>query len=328
MVDFRPDARSVLIAIWEAGANGHRDAEGGDVVAKLTDTAAALDDRTLYDLMFELKDGGWITFDADGSAFRRGDDPDQTDRSRATGSLVDWPRLVARRSSRRRSSCSPISSRRAGRLPRHEQQWHLGGEEAPTSCGGPWGERQVLVSDVLALANLEFLDAVNLNYVYGDDYVISPRGRAYYAAMKRREAQPLERQEAGSAVSSIAMTSRPLSSGVRQVGRGRADRRGRRSQTASCRRSATRFAKPHMSSRLPSWRSTTRRTSTRPDEGEESHRVGHRASSPGFGKNESRLSRRSSCATGTRPLISSSVRSTRAISNGETRAESSSTRHL
>jgi hypothetical protein len=195
MVDFRPDARSVLVAIWEAGASEHRDTEGGAVVAKLTNAGAALDDRTLYELMFELKDGGWITFYADGSHSVAGMVLIRLTEA-ARQELVDWPETdgAALEPDQEQLLTELVEASRE--VPRHEQQWHLGGEDAPDVLRGPWGERQVLVSDVLALADLELLDAVTLNYVYGNDYVISPRGHAYYAAMKRREAQPLERQEA------------------------------------------------------------------------------------------------------------------------------------
>jgi hypothetical protein len=85
----------------------------------------------------------------------------------------------------------------ARRVLRHEQQWHLGGEyQPPNQLAGPWDEQAVLVRDVNALVQAELLDAVNLNYVWGNEYVITAKGYAYYAVVKQRAGGPLERQEA------------------------------------------------------------------------------------------------------------------------------------
>jgi hypothetical protein len=84
----------------------------------------------------------------------------------------------------------------ARKVPRHEQQWHLGGEYlASNELAGPWGTRPVLTADVDALREAGLLEDRHLNYLYGDDYIISAKGYKYYAAMKERDGQPLDRTE-------------------------------------------------------------------------------------------------------------------------------------
>jgi hypothetical protein len=53
----------------------------------------------------------------------------------------------------------------------------------------------VLSADLWALYQADLLDAISLNYVYGNRFVISSEGYAHYAALKERAAAPAERVE-------------------------------------------------------------------------------------------------------------------------------------
>lgn len=78
---------------------------------------------------------------------------------------------------------------------RDEQQWHLGGQNA-NEMTGPWGARRVLPRDVETLCEAGFLDAVHLNYVYGNDYVITAQGYFNADAIRHRRSPGFAGQEA------------------------------------------------------------------------------------------------------------------------------------
>jgi hypothetical protein len=77
-------------------------------------------------------------------------------------------------------------------VPRHEQRWRL----FEDVLYGPWGERPVLSDDVHVLDEAGFLKGTSCNYLYGNNYVISPAGHKFYAAVKKqRTGEPMERAE-------------------------------------------------------------------------------------------------------------------------------------
>lgn len=186
------NARAVLVAIWKAGAKDRRDVEGADFMAEL---GHEIEERTLYDLMFGLRDEGLIEVYMSGS-HAVADMSLIRLTSLARELVAQWPESGERalEPDQERLLVNLVEAARA--VPRHEQQWHLGGEYlASNVMKGPWGERQVLVSDIDALAELGLLNAVHRSGIYGNDYVITPAGHEYYAALKRRIAEPLARQE-------------------------------------------------------------------------------------------------------------------------------------
>ena len=81
-------------------------------------------------------------------------------------------------------------------LPRAKHWWQLGTEPGQTWLQGPSGEEQVLSNDIHALDEAGLLEATSYNYAYGNTYVISQRGRAYYSDLKKREGESAERQVA------------------------------------------------------------------------------------------------------------------------------------
>ena len=81
--------------------------------------------------------------------------------------------------------------------PRDQQQWHLGGEyQATNEMTGPWGARRVLPRDISVLTEAGFLDAVHLNYVYGNDHVITGVGYHNANAIRARRSPGFAGQEA------------------------------------------------------------------------------------------------------------------------------------
>ncbi len=186
------NARSVMSAIWKAGAKEHRDVTGGEFIAQLDHEIA---NRALRDLIFSLREDGLITLSMPGSH-------DVADISllRLTSAgrelVGSWPECGEGPLQPEQEQLLVELIEAARSLPRPEQQWHLGGEEdAPDAMTGPWGERRVLVSDVRALVEQGLLETVHANYVYGDDYVIAAAGHQYYAALKSRSSEPVERQQ-------------------------------------------------------------------------------------------------------------------------------------
>ena len=84
----------------------------------------------------------------------------------------------------------------ARHVPRAQQTWYLATYDSGNDMlQGPNGLRPVLWSDVTALAEAGLLRAVSENYASGNDYVISPQGHQYYAAIVQRQGEPLDRQE-------------------------------------------------------------------------------------------------------------------------------------
>lgn len=81
-------------------------------------------------------------------------------------------------------------------VPRAKHWWKLGTGSGETWLHGPSGEEQVLSNDIHALDQAGLLDATSYNYAYGNTYVISPQGRAYYSEVKKRGGESAERQVA------------------------------------------------------------------------------------------------------------------------------------
>ena len=76
-------------------------------------------------------------------------------------------------------------------LPRHEQEWNL----YAGLLRAPGVELQVLDHDVLTLADMGFLHTTNLNYVYGNDYIVTKLG--YEHAEIIREGQVVQTEPTG-----------------------------------------------------------------------------------------------------------------------------------
>lgn len=85
----------------------------------------------------------------------------------------------------------------ARKVPRPQQGWLLTPGAGQAVLSGPWGERDVLSDDVYELENAELLRATTHNYLYGNQYVISPAGLEHYARLRHHEGEAIERQEQG-----------------------------------------------------------------------------------------------------------------------------------
>jgi hypothetical protein len=80
----------------------------------------------------------------------------------------------------------------ARRVPREQQQWRLFNDVLT----GPWGERQVLRSDVSALRTAGFLEAVSDNYLSGSVYVVTGVGGFTAEAIREERSPGFSGQEA------------------------------------------------------------------------------------------------------------------------------------
>ncbi len=76
--------------------------------------------------------------------------------------------------------------------PRDQREWFLMILAQADILGGPWGQREVLRTDVYELEHAGLLRRLP----EGDNnYVISPQGRSHYAERRHHEGEPAERAE-------------------------------------------------------------------------------------------------------------------------------------
>jgi len=187
---------TVIAAVWRAGSKDYRDIDGSELLDELKRQGASIEDGRLARLMRALRDGGVLEMYVGGG-----------------GMVTSIHNIRLSPLGRARASDLPEAGGRAGLepeqeqllvemveaangVPRNEQTWHLGGEHLGEGVmGGPWGQRSVLPDDVNALEEAGLLKATHLNYVYGNDYVLTPTARSHYASVKRRTGEPVARQE-------------------------------------------------------------------------------------------------------------------------------------
>jgi hypothetical protein len=190
------EQKAVIAAVWRAGSKDHRDISGDDLVEELKGQGASIEEGRLTRLMRALRDGDLLEMYVGGG-----------------GTVKDIDNIRLLPLGREQASDLPEAGGRAGLepeqeqllvhmveaangVPRHEQTWHLGGEHLGEGVmGGPWGQRPVLPHDVDALEEAGLLKATRLNYLYGNDYVLTPAARSHYASVKRRTGEPVARQE-------------------------------------------------------------------------------------------------------------------------------------
>jgi hypothetical protein len=189
---------AVIAAIWRVGSKDYRSIDGPDLLDELKRQGVSIDPGRFTRLMTALRDDGFLEMYVAGG-----------------GMPANLHNIQLSSLGRARASELPEAGGRAGLepeqeqllvdmveaangVPRHEQIWHLGGEDLGEDVmGGPWGQRPVLADDVDALEQAGLLKAVALNYVYGNDYVLTPVARAHYASVKQRTGEPIARQEEG-----------------------------------------------------------------------------------------------------------------------------------
>ena len=75
-------------------------------------------------------------------------------------------------------------------LPRHGQEWNL----YAGLLRAPGVELQVLDHDVLTLADMGFLHTTNLNYVYGNDYIVTKLGYEHAEIIREGQVESLSRR--------------------------------------------------------------------------------------------------------------------------------------
>src|SRR4051812_28263695 len=84
-----------------------------------------------------------------------------------------------------------VESARAA--PRAEQEFNLVGNG--NHLAGPGGERAILADDVFALEEEGLLKATQLNYYYGNSYLLTRLGYQYYERLQQRAGGQVERVE-------------------------------------------------------------------------------------------------------------------------------------
>jgi hypothetical protein len=84
----------------------------------------------------------------------------------------------------------------ARRVPRAEQRWHLSERDQNDVLSGAWGVREVLGPRCVRAPSRRAAAAGRGHHGAGSDWVISADGYKYYARIKQRAGEPLERQEA------------------------------------------------------------------------------------------------------------------------------------
>ena len=196
MVRLDDDSRTLLTAIWRAGAKNRRDVNGKELLVALDEGGASMvDERRLLDLMRGLRDDGIIEVHIGGS-HRVADMALIRLTREAREAVADFPEVGGGGLEPEQEQLLVEIVEATNNAPRSKQHWHLGGEYiGPNGFQGPWGVREVLPDDIHTLDRLGFLKATHLNYVYGNDYVVTLAGRRYYAALKERATEPVERQE-------------------------------------------------------------------------------------------------------------------------------------
>lgn len=190
------EQNAVIAAIWRAGSKDYRSIDGADLLDELRRQGVSIEDGKLARLMHALRDDGFLEMYVAGG-----------------GMVTNIHNVKLSPSGRAHAAALPEAGGHAGLepeqeqllvdmveaangVPRHEQSWHLGGEVLEDGVmGGPWGQRPVLEDDVDALEKAGLLKATRLNYVYGNDYVLTPAARSHYASVKRRTGEPAARQE-------------------------------------------------------------------------------------------------------------------------------------